>query len=1297
MTTQGMPVKTPRISVVVAFFNNEDDLADCLDSIAAQSFADLEVIMVDDGSTDGGAEIARAKAAADPRFTLVQPEHGGPGGARNRGVELARGEFLAFVDGDDLLPANTYELLMHTLESSGSDFASGAVLRIGPTGINPSALHSLAIKGSQTRTHITKTPRLLYDVSVWNKLFRRRFWDEHKLSYPEHVVWEDIRLMTKAHVLATAVDVIPDIVYYWRERTQGKLSITQSRSSIANLRDRMTALDDIDEFIAARSTGKLLRAHQRKALKNDLWLYVQDLHKVTETYRAEFADLVNGYLGHVSRRVLRSLPATHKLAYYLVRIRAMPQLAELAAWMMDQPVRQMSMVRSRGRLRADLPFRIVSGGRAGPGGATPPAPPASGGKPFPPDPLGPPSGGTIPAARSGPVRIPGRVFRPHWRDLDPYMQVDDIGWDHGRLVVTGRANVPSVDIARRRNTSKIAILRPPGRRLPIVVPARSFDNPAATALSEQERYNYDWSGFRFAVSPRRFRGTGEWQCYMLVRGHGVWRPARVHTPVPGPAERPQPQQIGPGLRFGARWAGLGLNVAVWRLGAFVAGHRWHDEGRDVEIDVELPGAQDTAREAELVLVRNRGAASRSFRAVLVSGGGAGPGGTPPPDPLASGGKPFPPDLLGPPSGRTTPSARSARSAPPSGGGPARRFRARVPLSDLAGAGDVADRVGHVVGDDGMAWDVYLKLAGRPRVRVAWPDGMAESRHLFGGREAVVARSRYGDLVMAERTPRPVIDEYEWQPAGRLVLRGSFLGADSAGADSAGADSAGADSAGAGPPGADGHYQTVLRRIGSSDSHVIGFRLEGERFSIEADLDRVPFFGSAIPLRDGEWNLYVRPAGGGPETLAELKYDHDRLSDVSGQRVSAGHKWYRLMVTGHDDPLITAGPILRRTEQGNFSQRALRRGYYPAMSRTPVRDSVLFISWKGKQCGSNPLGIAEELRRRGDDREQLWAITDWSVPVPDGGTGVLRGTQEYYETLARSKYLVSNDDMQAPFHKRKGQIYLQTWHGTPLKRIGFDISNPQFISGTAYFDQLAKDVAQWDLLLSPNPFSTPIMRRAFRYDGEICEYGYPSNDLLRRSDTPELAARVRERLGLPEGKRVVLYAPTWRDNQVYANGRRYRFDMRLDLERAWRELGSDHVFLIRGHHHMADDVPGGMRDGFALNVTAYPDITELYLVADVLVTDYSSAMFDYAVTGRPMVFFTYDLAEYRDDLRGFYFDFEAEAPGPLVATSAEVIDALKDIDSVAVSFGDAYQRFAARFCSLDDGKAAARVCDRLFTP
>jgi CDP-glycerol glycerophosphotransferase len=203
-------------------------------------------------------------------------------------------------------------------------------------------------------------------------------------------------------------------------------------------------------------------------------------------------------------------------------------------------------------------------------------------------------------------------------------------------------------------------------------------------------------------------------------------------------------------------------------------------------------------------------------------------------------------------------------------------------------------------------------------------------------------------------------------------------------------------------------------------------------------------------------------------------------------------------------------------------------------------------------------------------------------------------------------------------------------------------------------------------------------------------------VLLRPDASAAAASVRSRLGLPAGKRVVLYAPTWRDNQVYANGKRYRFDMRLDLEQAFAALGDDHVFLIRGHHQMADDVPAGMRPGFAVNVTSYPDISELYLVSDVLVTDYSSAMFDYAVTGRPMLFFTYDLAEYRDNLRGFYFDFEAEAPGPLLATSSEVFTALADIDAATAGYGEAYKRFADKFCSLEDGHAAARVCDRLFS-
>jgi CDP-glycerol glycerophosphotransferase len=533
----------------------------------------------------------------------------------------------------------------------------------------------------------------------------------------------------------------------------------------------------------------------------------------------------------------------------------------------------------------------------------------------------------------------------------------------------------------------------------------------------------------------------------------------------------------------------------------------------------------------------------------------------------------------------------------------------------------------------------------------------------------VERTRYGHASIAVRGEVPVIDGHSWTPDGRLTLSGRYAGL-------------------AGEP-----CEAVLSRKGSTERHVTPMARDGERFTITIDAAAMPAFGRRLPLRDGFWLLGVRRAGRGDELITPA-YEHGRLAGLRDRRLTFGPKSYCFTTTGYDTPILIVAPALKLTEHGRVQRKVLRSLYYPVQQRLPLRDAVLFISWKGKQCSDNPRGIAEELRRRGDTREHIWVVNDWAIPVPDGATAVLAGTEDYYEAVARSAYLITNDDMQDWYVKRDGQVYVQTWHGTPLKRIGFDVSQPQFISGTRYLDHLARDVAKWDLLLSPNPFSTPILRQAFRYEGEIGETGYPRNDVLCGADADRVAARVRATLGIPAGKRVIMYAPTWRDNQYYASGR-YRFDFRLDLEQAWRRLGEDHVILLRGHHHMADDVPAGTRPGFVINVTDYPDISELFLATDAVITDYSSVMFDFAPTGRPILFFTYDLEEYRDELRGFYFDLEAEAPGPLLATSAEVIEAIANLDAVAVQYRAAYHRFAARFCPLDDGKAAARACDRIF--
>ena len=369
-------------------------------------------------------------------------------------------------------------------------------------------------------------------------------------------------------------------------------------------------------------------------------------------------------------------------------------------------------------------------------------------------------------------------------------------------------------------------------------------------------------------------------------------------------------------------------------------------------------------------------------------------------------------------------------------------------------------------------------------------------------------------------------------------------------------------------------------------------------------------------------------------------------------------------------------------------------YYHKYLKMPLlKNVVLFETFNGKNYSDSPKYIYEYLAKNyGKDFQCVWALNNGTKP-PYGAKVVKRFSFRYAYYLARAKYLVFNVRPPLWYRKREGQIFLETWHGTPLKRLVFDQEEVTAAS-PKYKQQFYKQRKDWDYLISANDFSTETLARCFMYEGKMLDYGYPRNDLMYAENKDEIAKEIKTKLGIPLDKKTILYAPTWRDDEYYGKGQ-YKFTLQLDLNLLRKRLGDEYVILLRTHQYIADALDITGLEDFAYNVSKYDDITELYLISDLCITDYSSVFFDYANLRRPILFYTYDIEKYKNQLRGFYIDMNTEVPGPLLYTSEEVVDAIENIDEVSKEYAQRYEEFYNRFCHIDDGNASKRVVERVF--
>jgi CDP-glycerol glycerophosphotransferase len=371
-----------------------------------------------------------------------------------------------------------------------------------------------------------------------------------------------------------------------------------------------------------------------------------------------------------------------------------------------------------------------------------------------------------------------------------------------------------------------------------------------------------------------------------------------------------------------------------------------------------------------------------------------------------------------------------------------------------------------------------------------------------------------------------------------------------------------------------------------------------------------------------------------------------------------------------------------------------------LSLLPAKKNlILFESFSGKQYSCNPRAIYEYLLQQDTNYEMVWSANKNVVNhfEREGIPYVERLSPKWFLLAARAKFWVTNSRMPSWVPKPSHTIYVQTWHGTPLKRLVADMEEVH-MPGTnreQYIQSFHKESRNWDYLISPNDYSTEIFKRAFNFNKKLVESGYPRNDSLIANNSDHVIAELKNKLKLPEDKKVILYAPTWRDNEFHAAGK-YTFNLQLDLNLMRENLGSDYIVLLRLHSFVADKMNLSGFEGFVYDFSSYLDINDLYLVSDLLITDYSSVFFDYANLERPIIFFAYDIETYRNKLRGFYFDLETNAPGPLVTSTDDVINEIKKLESINMEeIKEKYNEFHQKFCYLEDGNAAKRVADEIF--
>ncbi len=1156
------------ISVIVPVYNVEEYLEECLDSLLRQGNVNLEVIMIDDGSTDGSSDITRRYEEEFDNFHLHRIPNGGLGHARNYAVPFAVGKYITFLDSDDIIPDETYEKMFLLAEQNGSDLTICNFMRYTPQKTWSSGLQYKAFHNIEPVTHIKEHSNLIYDTTSCGKLILRSFYLKYDFCFPENVLYEDIPFSIRAHYLANRVSVLMECGYLWRVREGVSKSISQNTSNIENLYSRIKIMKILDDFFEKEVKEPwLVKKKQIRNLDLDLMLFVNVCQRIPKEQALENIRLIKEYIDEaIPKEAFDDLKIIDQQKYEYIRNENLPGLLRVLEYEKENyalaPVEEKD-----GSLFVKLPEEIFT--------------------------------------------VKSRNITKELVQFDPRYFIDNIKVDGKKIEIVAHLYRRRINIREYEEQKISAFLynELTGSKIPLeVIPEENheltdlYGMVTDPATGEETHYNYDGSGFGVLMDVDALDFNEKSIGYHQILIEYENRFSKGHVLL--------------------GWWPKELEEKYHRFTLLSGNHLFRMEF-DLFHKVRILLRQEEVFAEELRLEEKKVICRLSHAADAVW------------------------------------AVQKGRK---------KRRMGEEGKDDFV-AFETTDHIEFSAPielfEKEKRYDVFLKKNQKENILIS------RSKKL-----SVKESDRIALIENTQLTYGLRMTLYDFVAVARITateendcLIKIFVRTG-------------------------GNIETVVNAVSarlriedwrSGQAVVLDekkCKLKNENicctFSINFENEEVirNLYQSVRDL----FIEYVFEDGKTVKAPVYLKkrFRHIMLSEelkISCYRGVEGR--IRLKFT----------QLWRKEEDSAEKRQSLVMKNYPLYRKEELnKKRILFESLCGKQYSGNPRAIYEYIDEYYPEYECIWSLNDARTPIKGNAKRVRRGSLEYYRYLATAKYFFTNAEFEDGFEKREGQILVQTMNGTPLKTIGLDVKE-NFETERAR-QQFLKNSADWDYLVVQGGFMEQKAKSCFGFENEILCTGYPRSDQLFKSDA-QIRGQIKEKLELPKNKKIILYAPTWRVKN--------KFDMQMDLEKMREALGEDYILLVRLHHfsYLYYTVPADRE--FIFNFSSCQNTEELLMISDILITDYSSIVFDYALMNKPIIFFTYDLEEYCRKMRRLYADFEKEAPGPIVFTTEEVISAIRNQDQDKEKYKERLKKFGEKYLGYEQFGSSIKIVRKVIRP